>query len=393
MFSSELGLERWFCVFHSLLRADFDTSTPTSVLGGFWDPYICLSPQSGKFNPLFYLFIHILKILKKEGNDLLKECLRLPRLGHHRFFHLQHVHVNSPIPIPPHFSFQNLIPRRTITLGSIFIRIFIARGKHPAQLRDIYLASQTGSRFQMGSWRDDDLFLCDAARCRRFISAAGIRWLWRESMKLKCITWGEMGLIIFIQWNFFVIGYFYAEKTVLVSSTNLPRSDRAFKSTIWRITMHIIVIWRIFGMRGRHLLPNVDNKSINQFSVSSWTKWQRVRNSQKSMSALVKLLSLSLLCASVSPSTGGKLNGLIVNRLLLTVKAKSLFVSPLPPPPLSWKIGNRWILIIPWGSSSWAVAAPDVEDEPVSLEWGNGANSKTPSERISIQQTSPVERG
>lgn len=60
---------------------------------------------------------------------------------------------------------------------------------------------------------------------------------------------------------------------------------------------------------------------------------------QKSISILVCFTSTSPFCASASPSTGGRLNGLMTNFRLLTIKARSSptppFVPPLPPPPLS----------------------------------------------------------
>ena len=112
---------------------------------------------------------------------------------------------------------------------------------------------------------------------------------------------------------------------------------------------------------------------------------------QNSTSTFFGLPSPSPLCASVSPSTGGKLNGLITNLLLLTVNARS---SPPPPPPFSQITGSRCTLTKPCGFSSWAVAAPEVVVEgPASMQCGKGASSNTPSLRSSIQRVRPVERG
>jgi len=112
------------------------------------------------------------------------------------------------------------------------------------------------------------------------------------------------------------------------------------------------------------------------------------------MSTLVCLTpSPSPCCASVSPSTGGKLKGLMTNFRRLTVNARSS-LSPLlppPPPPFSWNIGRRWIFSIPCGRSSCAVAAPEVTS--ASMRCGKGVNSNTPSLSISIHRTRPNERG
>lgn len=58
------------------------------------------------------------------------------------------------------------------------------------------------------------------------------------------------------------------------------------------------------------------------------------RQTQKSTSTFVPPTTTSPCCASESPSTGGKLKGLMANFFLLTVKARSSPARP-PAPPFS----------------------------------------------------------
>ena len=63
-----------------------------------------------------------------------------------------------------------------------------------------------------------------------------------------------------------------------------------------------------------------------------------------------------------------------------------------PPPPFSWYTGSLWTANMPCGFSSSLVVPADCASI-CACEYGKGASSRTPSERISIQRTRPDERG
>ncbi len=117
---------------------------------------------------------------------------------------------------------------------------------------------------------------------------------------------------------------------------------------------------------------------------------QGCQNSTSAFSAFFS--GPAVCCASVSPSMGGRLKGLIVNFLRLKVKVQSFSELPIPL-PRSWSVGRRCTCNSPCGGSSVVPEGPRLTLASPSAECGKGASSRTPLFSNSIHRTSPEDRG